>query len=116
MNHGRKSDWFSGPAMLIKKEVLEKAGYFDAGYFFAGEDYDLSLTIKRLGYKIIYTPKALIYHGFRRTGKPQKKNYQSIYNHFRGRFRCVIKNATILQMLTYFPIQFIAVPIYRLLT
>ncbi len=87
----RESDWFSGPGMMMKKEALQKAGYFDEGYFFAGEDYDLSLTIKQVGYKIMYTPKAVIHHGFRRTGKMAGENYSSIFNHFRGRFRCVLK-------------------------
>lgn len=115
-NRVRESDWFSGPAMMLKTSTLKKAGFFDEGYFFAGEDYDLSLTFKKLGFKILYTPKALIYHGFRRTGKAKGTNYSSIYNHFRGRFRVVIKHASLPQIFTYFPIQLFLVPIYRLFT
>ena len=52
----------TGCAMMIKKEVFEKVGFFDEKYFLYYEDSDLSLQAKKKGFKIVYVPKALIWH------------------------------------------------------
>ena len=48
--------------MFIKKDLLDKVGYFDEDYFFYGEDLDLCYCFKEAGYKIIYTPITKIIH------------------------------------------------------
>ena len=52
----------TGCCFLIKAEVLNKIGLFDDRYFLYYEDADLTERIKRAGYKIIYQPKAVIWH------------------------------------------------------
>lgn len=52
----------TGCAVMIKREVLEKVGFFDERYFLYLEDMDLSMRIKRAGYKLIYEPKAIVWH------------------------------------------------------
>ena len=52
----------TGCCMLIKKEVIEKVGMFDNKYFLYYEDADLSMRVKKKGFKIIYVPKSLIWH------------------------------------------------------
>lgn len=47
--------------LLVKKNVFEKIGGFDSTYW-PGEDTKLCLDILNLGYKIIYEPKAIVYH------------------------------------------------------
>lgn len=47
---------------LVKREVIEKVGLYDDVYYISYEDTDFSLRVKRAGYKIIYTPKAVCYH------------------------------------------------------
>lgn len=47
---------------LVKKEVIEKIGMYDDIFFISYEDADFSLRVKKAGYKIIYTPKAVCYH------------------------------------------------------
>lgn len=51
-----------GAFMFIKKDLLDKVGYFDEDYFFYGEDLDLCYRFKEAGYKIIYTPITKIIH------------------------------------------------------
>lgn len=52
----------TGCCMLIKKEVIEKAGMFDEKYFLYYEDSDLSMRAKKKGFKVSYVPKSLIWH------------------------------------------------------
>ncbi len=52
----------SGAFLMVKREVLEKAGGFDERYFMYAEDIDLSLTIKRLGYRNIYYGEETVLH------------------------------------------------------
>lgn len=51
-----------GAGMLIRGEALAKAGLMDEGFFMYGEDIDLNLRIKRLGYRVVYWPGATIKH------------------------------------------------------
>lgn len=61
-NNLSETDYASGCAMFIKKEALGKAGLFDERYFLYYEDADLSIRIKKAGFKIIYAPEAVIWH------------------------------------------------------
>lgn len=47
--------------LLVRKNVFEKVGGFDNTYW-PGEDTKLCLDIKKAGYKLIYEPKAIVYH------------------------------------------------------
>src|SRR3989344_333638 len=53
---------FSGASVIIRKKVFEDLGGFDEKYFMYYEDVDLSLRMKRQGWKIAYEPKSVIYH------------------------------------------------------
>ncbi len=55
-------DFLTGCAMLIKTEVLRKTGIFDENYFLYLEDADLSERIKRVGFKLKFAPKAIVWH------------------------------------------------------
>jgi len=52
---------FSGGAFAIKKNILDKIGYFP-DYFRQGEETYLALKLLDNGYKIIYNPYAIMYH------------------------------------------------------
>lgn len=55
-------DVSQGAFLMIRKNALDEAGWFDEDYFLNGEDIDLSWKIKSNGYKIYYYPKAEILH------------------------------------------------------
>ncbi len=59
---GGETDFASGCCMLIKKSALKRVGLFDEKYFLYYEDTDLSMRFKNLGYKIIFVPRAIIWH------------------------------------------------------
>lgn len=54
--------WASGAAMFIRKNVLDKVGYFDERFFNYMEEIDLCYRIHQAGYRIICEPKSVIYH------------------------------------------------------
>jgi GT2 family glycosyltransferase len=51
-----------GGCLLVRKEVLDAAGWFDERYFMYAEDADLSRTIRALGWKLYYCAEAVIIH------------------------------------------------------
>ncbi|HEY5601134.1 MAG TPA: glycosyltransferase family 2 protein [Patescibacteria group bacterium] len=57
-----QTDFATGAALLIKRDVFEKAGFFDEKYFLYLEDLDFSLRVKKRGFKILFAPRAIVYH------------------------------------------------------
>lgn len=57
-----KIDYVSGCAMLIKKSVLEKIGFFNEKYFFYFEDVDFCLRAKKAGFTVACEPKSIVLH------------------------------------------------------
>lgn len=57
-----ETDLATGCCFLIKASVLRKVGLFDDKFFLYYEDADLTQRIKRAGYKIMYEPKAVLWH------------------------------------------------------
>lgn len=59
---GEVKGHIEGAFMLIRKEVLEKIGFFDEKFFMWFEEVDLLLRAKQAGYKIFYSPEPKIIH------------------------------------------------------
>ena len=56
-------DWISCCAFLIRSEVLTKIGLEDEIFFYGCfDDVDLSLRVRKVGYKLFYYPQSVIYH------------------------------------------------------
>lgn len=51
-----------GAAMMVKREVIEKAGLMPECFFLYYEELDWSMMIRRAGYDIWYEPSCTIYH------------------------------------------------------
>lgn len=52
----------TGCCMMVRRDVFEKVGLFDKSFFLYYEDADLSMRVKSKGFKIIYEPKAVLWH------------------------------------------------------
>lgn len=80
-----ETDWISGGAMLVRRDVFEKTGGFDKNLFMYFEDVDLCLRAKKQGLKIVVNPKARIFH---ESGKSfaseweKKKYYYASQNYY----------------------------------
>jgi GT2 family glycosyltransferase len=61
-NSLESTDFVTGCAMFVKKEVFERIGFFDERYFLYYEDTDFSQRAKRAGYKILFVPTAKVWH------------------------------------------------------
>ena len=51
-----------GAAMMVKREVIEKAGLMPECYFLYYEELDWSMMMRRAGYDIWYEPAMTVYH------------------------------------------------------
>lgn len=64
----------TGAFFLARKEILDTLRGFDEDFFMYGEDLDLSLRIKRMGYSIIYDPTYTVLHLKYQSGIKKKNN------------------------------------------
>lgn len=53
---------FSGGAAAIRREVLERVGYYPSDFFRQAEEGDLALRILDADYEILQCPKAVMFH------------------------------------------------------
>jgi GT2 family glycosyltransferase len=55
-------EWVSGACMLVRRDVLERLGGWDEGFFLYCEDIDLCRRIRDLGLEVLYEPRATARH------------------------------------------------------
>lgn len=55
-------DFATGCCLLIHRDIYLKVGGFDENYFLYWEDADLSIRMKRKGIRILFQPKAVLFH------------------------------------------------------
>jgi len=53
---------FCGAAALLRRSALAEVGLFDESFFMYYEDTDLSLRLRRHGWRLVYTPHARVRH------------------------------------------------------
>src|SRR5579862_1677105 len=57
------TDFVTGCAMLMRKQTLEQVGMFDPVFFpIYSEDADLSIRAHRAGWRLVFVPKARMWH------------------------------------------------------
>ena len=61
-NTAHSTPYAHGAAMMMKREVVDKAGMMPECYFLYYEELDWSMMIRRAGYDIWYEPDVTIYH------------------------------------------------------
>jgi len=62
-NYLREVDYCSGACILVRKDLFDRVDGFDIRYSPAyNEDSDLAFTLRSLGYKTVYQPRAEIIH------------------------------------------------------
>jgi len=88
----KEADWVIGACFLIKEQVLKSIELLDEGYFCYGEETDYCLRAKQAGYKIVYVPKAKVWHKGHQSSK--KVSEFARYYGVRSRFRLMRKHAT----------------------
>lgn len=66
-NTSHSTPYAHGAAMMVKREVIEKAGLMPECYFLYYEELDWSMMIRRAGYDIWYEPACTVFHKESRT-------------------------------------------------
>ncbi len=61
-DNAQSTPYAHGAAMLLKREVIEKAGLMPELFFLYYEELDWSTTISEQGYELWYEPRATVYH------------------------------------------------------
>jgi len=89
-----------GGAMLVRKAVIDKIGLFDSRYFMYYEDLDFGIRSWLAGYKVLYTPKAVVYHRMRASGRSE---YLNEYMDNKNRIRTILKNCSLMTLLKMVP-------------
>jgi len=81
-------DWVSGACMLVRRSAFEAAGGFDQSYFMYFEDMDLCLRLARVGWRVVFEPRAAVQHVV--GGSTRSAPYRKVFNHHRSalRFYC----------------------------
>jgi GT2 family glycosyltransferase len=57
-----KIAWILGASMVIRRELYEKLGGFDPGFFLYSEETDFCLRLRELGFEIGYIPEIVVEH------------------------------------------------------
>jgi GT2 family glycosyltransferase len=63
--------WITGCCFLTSSEIIKEVGLLDQRFFCYYEDTDWSFKIRKLGFRLVYEPGALIYH---EVGMSNEKN------------------------------------------
>ncbi|MFA5076209.1 MAG: glycosyltransferase family 2 protein [Patescibacteria group bacterium] len=79
--------YFSGAAVLLKKEALDKVGLFDEEFWMYHDDLDLSWRLRLAGYQIYLAPLSVVYHKYQFS-----KSIQQYYWMEHNRFICLLTN------------------------
>jgi GT2 family glycosyltransferase len=96
--YGSKEDRFkevfevlaaSSGCCIVRREVFDQVGGFDANYFIYDDDTDLSLRARLLGYQVMFVPSALVIH---RSGVLRGVSGAALYHSSKNRLRTVLKN------------------------
>jgi GT2 family glycosyltransferase len=87
---GGDTEWISGAAMLIKKELAETA-LLNTAYEFGMEDVEYCLRARKLGYRIVCVPSARIWH---KVGVSWRKLGRRIGRDITGHFRLIRENSS----------------------
>lgn len=91
-------DYVEGSCFLAKKEVFEKIGYFDKYFFTYWEETDLCMRARNAGYRLVYMPKAKIWHKVASSSKGKVKSFYFT----RNRIIFVKRYATHFQLFCFF--------------
>ena len=79
-----------GCAALYRRQLLNDVGGFDDSFFAYGDDADLGIRARWMGWKCLYVPEAVVHHHHSATSGPYSR--EKIYWVERNRFWLAVKN------------------------
>lgn len=95
-----------GACMLIRRELVEKIGLFDPDFVSYFEESDFCWRVWLAGYRVVFYPKAKIYHKVGFTIK--RLDVGNInYHYYKNRIASLIKNLGLFNLLTIVPVHLV---------
>ena len=95
--------WASGACMLVRASAYFEAGELDRDFFAHMEEIDLCWRFKRMGYKIMFCSKSLVYHVG--GGTLPNNNPRKLYLNYRNNLFLLCKNQPGHELLFILPIR-----------
>jgi GT2 family glycosyltransferase len=94
-------EWVPGTAMLLRRRAIEEIGGFDERFFAYHEDVDWCTAARERGYRVVFAPRAVIYH--KGHGSSGGRVYVSPRQYLAGRNMVlyVCKHASVRQRLKF---------------
>lgn len=77
-----ETDFLTGCMILFRTEHLARTGFEDEDFFMYLDDIEFSARIRSHGFKLLYQPKAVIYHKVMGEKESPLKLYYSVRNRF----------------------------------
>jgi GT2 family glycosyltransferase len=90
-DHKGTTDFATGCCVLIRREVLESVGLLSEDLFLYWEDVEYSLRVKDHGYKLLFQPKAIVWHDNAGSGDGAGSDI-SLYYQTRNRLYLAFRN------------------------
>ena len=86
-----EADWMLGGCLLLRREMLDELGGFDAGFPMYGEEIDLCYRAARAGWERWYVPAAIVRHRWNRLTDERLWTRRTLW-HWRSILRFVRKH------------------------
>lgn len=61
-NTPHPTDWLAGASMIVRRDVFDRIGLLDEGYFMYYEEVDFCLRARRAGFEVWYVPTSRVVH------------------------------------------------------
>lgn len=90
----------TGCCILTGRNVVERIGLLDESYFMYGEDADWSLRAQRAGYRVIYEPRARVWHKISVSAGGHLSRFKITHKYLSG-FRFFARHASWYHWLTF---------------
>jgi GT2 family glycosyltransferase len=92
-------------AMIVRRDVFNKVGGFNSDFGFHYEEIDFCWRVRLAGYKVLYVPRALVYHKM----GGAKTTYTMRHKYFieKNRLRTMIQNYSLFMLLRTLPVHFL---------
>lgn len=107
----REVDHVIGAFYLIRRRIFEELNGFDERFFVYLEDLDLSLRVRKAGYKVVYLAEVSAYHAGGGTSKQIKAT--RLYYSLNSRLQYSIKHFSMDGVIVVFAVTLIVEPITR---
>lgn len=102
----RECDIVPSGGFFVRASVFKKIGLLDEGFFLYFEDVDFCIRAKKSGFKVMFNPKAISYHGYSKTTYREFSLNDIILQGYKSKWRCIFKHASPIQIITSLILQF----------